>query len=126
MPLVDSDILIDVLRLHPPAIQWMTHLRESLFVPGFVAMELYNGTASQRDLKAVDDLLRPCEIVWPSIRTCNDALRHHRDVHLSNAIGIIDVMNAYISLERVTPLFTFDVKHYRAITNLRTIQPYTR
>lgn len=40
MQLLDSDVLIDVLRGHPPAVQWFAGLDELPTVPGFVVMEL--------------------------------------------------------------------------------------
>ena len=40
MQILDSDVLIDVLRGHPPAVDWFGGLVELPSVPGFVAMEL--------------------------------------------------------------------------------------
>jgi len=38
--LLDSDVLIDILRGHAPAVQWFAGLRELPSVPGLVVMEL--------------------------------------------------------------------------------------
>lgn len=40
MDLVDTDILIDVQRGHPPALAWFRGLTTLPGIPGFVAMEL--------------------------------------------------------------------------------------
>ena len=40
MDLVDTDILIDVQRGHPPALAWFAGQAELPAVPGFVVMEL--------------------------------------------------------------------------------------
>jgi predicted nucleic acid-binding protein len=40
MDLVDTDVLIDVQRGHPPALAWFAGLTELPAVPGFVVMEL--------------------------------------------------------------------------------------
>lgn len=40
MRLLDTDILIDVQRGHPPALAWFSSLTEVPYLPGFVAMEL--------------------------------------------------------------------------------------
>ena len=40
MDLLDTDILIDVDRGHPPALAWFTQLTELPIVPGYVVMEL--------------------------------------------------------------------------------------
>ena len=45
MILLDSDVLIDLLRQYPPTIQWFDTLREDeeLAVSGYVVMELIQG-----------------------------------------------------------------------------------
>ena len=40
MDLVDTDVLIDVQRGHPPALTWFSGLIDFPAVPGFVVMEL--------------------------------------------------------------------------------------
>lgn len=42
MILLDSDVLIDLLRRHPPAMAWFAALQEDeeLMVSGYVVMEL--------------------------------------------------------------------------------------
>lgn len=40
MDLVDTDVLIDVQRAHPPALAWFAALTDLPAVPGLVIMEL--------------------------------------------------------------------------------------
>ena len=40
MDLVDTDVLIDVQRGHPPALVWFASLTLMPAVPGFVVLEL--------------------------------------------------------------------------------------
>lgn len=47
MRLLDTDILIDVLRGHPPAVDWFGDLSELPSVPGFVVMEFILGPLHQ-------------------------------------------------------------------------------
>jgi predicted nucleic acid-binding protein len=39
---------------------------------------------------------------------------------------MIDVLIGHIALELEVPLYTFNQKHYRVISRLTVIQPYTR
>jgi len=48
MLLVDTDVLIDVLRGHQPAIAWFSGLSVIPSVPGFVVMELIQGLSDER------------------------------------------------------------------------------
>ena len=42
MILLDSDVVIDILRQYPPALAWLDSLEgESIGFPGFVMMELF-------------------------------------------------------------------------------------
>lgn len=44
MILPDTDIMVDILRDYPPAVQWMQSLGdEAIALPGFVVMELIQG-----------------------------------------------------------------------------------
>ena len=42
--LLDSDVMVDVLRNHPPAVAWLNGLSSTpVSLPGIVAMELLQG-----------------------------------------------------------------------------------
>lgn len=48
MILLDTDVMIDVLRAYPPAIAWLDSLGDEVIVlPGFVIMELIQGVQDQ-------------------------------------------------------------------------------
>ena len=126
MLLLDSDIVIDVLRRHPPAVQWLGGVTEVVAIPGYVALEATAGARDARELQAVDSVLARLRVVWASTGACDTALQVFRQVRLSTAIGALDVLIAHTALELGLPLHTFDRKHYAAIPNLVTIQPYTR
>jgi len=45
MILLDSDVMIDLLRQYPPAVEWFDTLEdeEEIILPGYVVMELIQG-----------------------------------------------------------------------------------
>ena len=48
MVILDSDIMIDILRRYPSAINWLEALgEEEIALPGFVVMELLQGCRSK-------------------------------------------------------------------------------
>lgn len=53
MRLLDTDTLIDIQRGHQPAVGWFASLDELPSVPGFVAMELYQGAFDARRIIAL-------------------------------------------------------------------------
>jgi predicted nucleic acid-binding protein len=51
MDLLDTDVLIDVQRGHPPALAWFAGLTELPAVPGLVVMELVQDARNLKKLE---------------------------------------------------------------------------
>jgi Predicted nucleic acid-binding protein, contains PIN domain len=124
--LLDTDILIDVLRKHPASIAWLSGTTEGLAVPGIVALELYQGCNSASDVRDVDKLLRPLEVLWPTEADCLEALRFFPSLRLSHDLGLLDALIAALAIGRSATLCTFNAKHFSAVPGLMIEQPYIR
>jgi predicted nucleic acid-binding protein len=125
--LVDTDILIDVMRKYPPALQWLGSLsEEEILVPGYVAMELVQGCRNKAEQDTVLRELRKFHLVWPAAATCDQAFETFTELRLSAGVGIIDTLIGQTAVELGLPLHTFNVKHYSPIPGLQTVQPYRR
>src|SRR6266540_5791279 len=75
MLLLDTDIMIDVLRRHPPALAWLTSLGTAqLALPGYVVMELIQGCRNKAEQDQLERALMAYQIVWPSAAACDAAL----------------------------------------------------
>lgn len=126
MLLLDTDILIDVQRGHPPAEAWFAQLTELPCVPGFVVMELIQDARNSKQVTMARQLVAKLPIVWATESACNLALGHFVQFHLSHGIGLLDALIAASAVERNATLCTFNVKHYRVIPGLKLDQPYLR
>lgn len=126
MDLVDSDVLIDVQRGHPPALAWFAGLTELPAVPGFVVMELIQDARNAREVQQALQLVAPLQIVWPTEVDCARALSDFTIYHLSHGLGLLDAMIAACAIGLAATLYTFNGKHYRVVPGLVTAQPYTR
>lgn len=127
MILLDTDIMIDLLRQYQPAISWMLSLgNEEIFLPGFVVMEIIQGVRNKKEQEKIEKALERYSIIWPSSEVCDEALTVFSDYHLSHNFGILDVLIGQIAVTLGLPLYTFNQKHYNAIPNLKTIQPYEK
>ena len=126
MLLLDADILIDVERRHPPALDWFSKLTEVPSVPGFVVMELLQDAADSQQLAKTLKLLAPLPVVWPSKSDCERALSLLKAFRLSHRIGLLDSLIASTALGRSATLCTFNRKHYQMIQGLHLQEPYTR
>lgn len=126
MDLVDTDVLIDVQRGHPPALAWFAGLTELPAMPGFAVMELLQDARNAQETRQSLKLVAPLRIVWPTEADCNRALSDFTAYHLSHGLGLLDSLIAACAIGRSATLYTFNVKHYRVVPDLVTAEPYTR
>lgn len=127
MLLLDTDIMIDVLRGYAPALQWIENVSiTDIALPGYVAMELIQGCQNQQELRTLRDEMKRFRILWPQPTTCDQALHFFGRFHLAHSTGLLDVLIGMLAVERGVPLHTFNEKHYRPIPGMETVQPYDR
>ena len=126
MYIIDTDILIDIQRGYAPALEWFASLQELPSVPGFVVMELIQGSRNQQQVRKVLQLVAPLPMVWPTEADCARALSGFTAYRLSHNVGLIDTLIAACAVGRNATLCTFNVKHYRVIPGLILAQPYSR
>ena len=125
MLVVDTDVVIDVLRRHPPAIDWLLLLNEQpIALPGFVAMELVQRCANKTEQARMEQIIARYVVAWPSAVDCNHALNTFAQLRLSHGISLLDTLIAHTAIELDAPLATFNQKHYLAIPKLQLVQPY--
>lgn len=127
MILLDTDVMIDLLRQYPPAVAWLDSLgEEEIVLPGFVVMELIQGCRNKVEQEKMEGELRGYGVAWPTSATCDEALSVFASYHLSHGLGILDALIGQVAMGLNLPLYTFNQKHYAAIPNLKTVQPYEK
>jgi predicted nucleic acid-binding protein len=126
MELVDTDVLIDIQRRHPPAVAWFAGLTNLPAVPGFVVMELVQDARNRREVRQALRLVAPLQIVWPTDVDCARALSDFTAYHLTHGLGLLDALIAACAVGLTATLYTFNARHYRVVPGLVVAQPYTR
>ncbi len=128
MILLDSDIMIDLLRQFPQAVAWLDSLpdEEELVLPGFVVMELIQGCRNRTEQERIEKALAAYDVIWPSPEICDQALTVFAQYHLQHNLGILDALIGQTAVALNSPLHTFNQKHYAAVPNLKTAQPYKK
>ena len=125
MILLDTDIMVDILRGYEPARIWLESVQE-IGVHGLVVMELIQGCQNAREQKQLEKALAEYQLYWPTEEDCNRALASFSGHHLSDNIGLLDALIAEIAIGTNSELATFNVKHYRVLRGLKSIQPYEK
>jgi predicted nucleic acid-binding protein len=127
MKLLDTDVMIDILRQYPPAVAWLDSLgEEEIALPGFVVMELIQGCRNKVEQEKVERELKTYTIVWPSPTMCSEALSVFANYYLSYGLGILDTLIGQMAVTLSLSFHTFNQKHYAAVPNLETVQPYDK
>ena len=70
MDLVDTDVLIDFQRKHPPAVAWYAGLTNLPAAPGFAVMELIQNARNRREVREAWKLVAGMQIVWAKEADC--------------------------------------------------------
>jgi len=123
--LLDSDIMIDVLRGHAPALNWLASVSAtSIGLPGLVAMELVAGCRNMAEQQTLQLRLAGFSIHWPSPADCYRAYVDFGNFRLSHNLGILDALIGHTAIGLGEPLATFNIKHFRVVSGLATLQPY--
>jgi predicted nucleic acid-binding protein len=126
MNVVDTDVLIDVQRGHPPALTWFGGLTELPAVPGFVVMEMVQDARNALEVRQALKLAAPLQVVWPTEADCARALSDFTAYHLSHGLGLLDTLIGACAIGLSATLLTFNAKHYLIIPGLTIAEPYTR
>lgn len=127
MVLLDTDIMIDLLRQYEPAVTWFIALdNEEIALPGYVAMELIQGCRNKLEQAKIEAALRPCRMVWPTPDMCQAALSSFAQFRLSHNLGLLDALIGQTAVALDMPLYSFNTKHYAALPSLKVVEPYQR
>jgi predicted nucleic acid-binding protein len=122
--LLDTDVMVDFLRGHAPAVSWLTNYAMPISIPGLVAMELLQGCRNLTEQRRVERDLGRFIFHWPTLADCERAYRDFSAFHLSDGLGLLDSLIGHTVVGLNERLATFNVKHYGSISGLNIVQPY--
>lgn len=123
MILIDSDILIDVLRNQQRAAERLLALSEleSLAVGAVTQMELIVGCRNGQELQRVERLLSGFEIQDLTIDISRQSVNLLREYRLSHGLLMADALIAATALVNEMPLLTRNQRDYRFIEGLELL-----
>ncbi|MFB6097959.1 MAG: PIN domain-containing protein [Salinibacter sp.] len=127
MLLLDTDVMVDIMRGYDPALDWLETVPEdTIALPGFVIMELVQGCDNKEEQKLLLRETDQYRTIWPVPETCHRALKVFADVHLGHGTGLLDALIGQIAIDLNVPLHSFNEKHYAPIPDLEVNPPYDR
>jgi predicted nucleic acid-binding protein len=123
---VDTDILIDVFRRAPRALDFWrrAEARSHIACSVFSVFELVKGCRNLREQRQVFRHLSTLDIIHVESGDSVQALRWYQSFFLSLGIGFVDCLIAAAAVRERCVLHTFNTKHFRAVPGLQVMQPY--
>ncbi len=123
--LLDTSILVDVLRGYKPAQMWIDSLLpETRYVAVVTAAELLAGCRNQKEQRLVERELALYEMIWLDEKISRSALEFYRRYHLSQNVGFFDCLIAVTATSNALRLATLNLRHFVPFTELEAEKPY--
>lgn len=121
--LVDSAIIVDILRSYQPALEWFS-TQSVLAVPRPVVLEILQGvrdkTHQQRAVALLDHFevvpLMDADAIWATGRLL--------DFQLSHNVGALDALIAGVAHRLQMPFYTRNLRHFAPMLGAQVKVPY--
>jgi len=128
MILVDTDILVDIQRQYPPAIEWLTSLglNTSLAISGFSLFELMTGAENRLQMQRIKKIFKPLPLFWPTAGDYRRAIQTFSTARLSHGSSIADILIGETAVGLGIPIYSFNEKHLSIVPGIKIARPYSR
>jgi len=123
--LLDTDILIDYLRLFPLAIEFIEALdKKDRCVSALTHLELLQGCSTKEKSQTIDHFLKQFKTIPLNETVSQSAVKLFREHKWHSHMSIPDVLIAATALDSDQVLVTRNLKDYRMIPGLKLNSPY--
>jgi predicted nucleic acid-binding protein len=122
---LDTSIIIDLLRGDPRAVSWYQSLQtQEVAITPIVWIETVEGATNRIRLNQFTRFLKQFHVEHPTPKDNEWAMEQFAQFHLSHRIDYEDIMIASITVRLAVPLYTLNIRHYAPLPNLDERQPY--
>jgi hypothetical protein len=121
--LLDTSVLIDCQRSHPPALAWLKkNERQAFSISSITVLELMVGAETPQDRAALQAMFQAVSVIAIDEPIAWRAGELFRRFNKSHGTGRIDALIAATAQIARLPLATHNLKHFPMLENLR--RPY--
>lgn len=122
--LVDTDILIDYLRGHDAASDFLEENIGNVFISSVTVAELFQGVREGKERKALTSILSAMTILPLGAEIAEKAGLYRRDFRNKTGCGLADCMIAATAQHHTLPLATLNGRHFSMLKEI--IEPYRK
>lgn len=123
--LIDTDVLIDYLRNHPLAVEYLENLTADLLISSITVAELYTGVREGKEREQLKNFLHIFEIIPITTEIAVLGGLCRRDYGKSHGVGLADAIIAATAEIQQASIVTLNQKHFQHITK-NLIIPYQK
>ena len=120
--LLDTTILIDLLRGRSSAQEYINTLSEKPLLSSLTVAEVYAGMRHQREILLFEALLKDRVVVPINTQIAREGGQYRQQYHPSHGTGIIDALIAATAEKKGAILVTHNKKHFPMLNNV--VVPY--
>lgn len=121
--LVDSSVLVDVLRGYPPAEQWLADTAQ-LGVTQIIWLELLEGSQNKQRQREAMKLLRRFALIRLTGDDVQWSIEQLITLRLSHNVDAFDCLIASVHVRLNLPLYTRNLKHFIPLIGELARSPY--
>jgi predicted nucleic acid-binding protein len=122
--LVDTSVLVDILRLNQTARHWIAGQQDRLGVTPIVWLEVIQGSDSKLKQNDALALLKRFERIELTSGDYDWAIQQAIRLKLSHNVGGMDCLIASASHRLQIPLYTTNLKHFASLLGALAQKPY--
>ena len=123
--LIETTILVDLLRGRPEAIAWVNSVpSQGRCVSVITYFELLAGCRNRQEQRKVVREMHRYRLLLLTEPVSRTALSWFERFHLSHGIGLLDSLIAATALHQGLPMATLNTKHFAPLPRLRVEQRY--
>ncbi len=123
--ILDTTILIDLLRQSPIALQWSTTVKMSHGAITPIAwMETVDGARDKTERAQILIFLRQFRLKHSTQMDNQWAMLQFSHFRLSHGVEFTDMMIASVAARLQVPLYTLNLKHYAPLPGINEFRPY--
>jgi hypothetical protein len=122
--LIDTDVLIDFLRGHESAREFVTQLPQQVCISAITVAELHVGVRNGKERAVLTEFLDTLEVLPLDAETAAEGGLLRRDYGPSHGVGLNDALIAATAIRYRLELITLNRKHYPMVQALQV--PYQK
>lgn len=123
--IVETSVIIDLLRSHPPAVDWyQAQAQPVLGITPIIWMEVIGGGQNKPERLRAARLLQRFTMTYFTQLDLDWAMQHQMMYELSHGIGMMDCLIASVSARLQILLLTHNLKHFTPLLGKLAQKPY--